>query len=86
MLLVNVTSIGTAASLKLNVYNLDQLGNPYPGPQSNNGFITKTYTAVGATRDQITPPVGSQLQITYSQSGITGGTTTFTVEVQTKSA
>ncbi len=86
LLLVNVTSIGTAASLKVNVYSLDQLGNPYPGPQANNGFISKTITTVSATRDAISAPVGATLQITYSQSGITGGTTTFTVEVQTKSA
>ncbi len=86
VLLVNVTSIGTAASLKVNVYSLDQLGNPYPGPQANNGFISKTATTVIATRDAISAPLGATLQITYSQSGITAGTTTFTVEVQTKSA
>jgi hypothetical protein len=86
MLLINITSLGASASLKVNVYNLDQQGNSYPGPQSNNGFISKTYAATGATRDTITAPMGSTIQITYSQTGLLSGTTTFTVEVQMKSA
>ncbi len=91
LLLVKVTTLsGTTPQLIVNVWALDQQGNRYPLPvaaPANNGFISKSFTAVGATRDAIAAPIGAKIEITYN-TGTTSGTVSivFQVEAQFKSA
>ncbi len=84
--LVNCTAIASttgAATLTVRFYNLDQFGNRYP----DAAFLVKTITAVSKSRDQITAPIGSTIEVTYQLSTTgTGPSATFTVETQFKSA
>ncbi len=80
--LVNCSAIGgTGPTLTIRFYNLDVTGARYP----DAAFLVKTITAVSKTRDQITAPIGSTVEVTYQLAG-TSPTATFTVEVQFKSA
>ncbi len=91
LLLVKVTTLSaTTPQLIVNVWGLDNSGNRYPLPgaaPANNGFISKSFTVVGATRDAINAPLGSTIEITYN-TGTSSGTVNivFTVEAQFKSA
>jgi hypothetical protein len=91
VLLIKVTTISaTTPQLIVNLWALDNSGNRYPLPgaaPANNGFIAKTYTAIGATRDSIPAPIGAQIEITYNTGTSSGATSiVFTVEAQFKSA
>jgi hypothetical protein len=91
VLLVKVTTISaTTPQLIVNLWTLDNSGNRYPLPAAApaaNGFIAKTFTAVGATRDAIAAPIGAQIEITYNTGTSSGATSIiFTVEAQFKSA
>ena len=91
VLLIKVTTISaTTPQLIVNLWQLDNSGNRYPLPgaaPANNGFISKSYTVVGATRDAISAPIGAQIEITYNTGTSSGATSiTFTVEAQFKSA
>jgi len=91
LLLVKVTTISaTTPQLIINLWSLDNSGNRYPLPAAApaaNGFISKAFTAVGATRDAINAPIGTTIEITYNTGTSTGTVNiVFTVEVQTKSA
>ncbi len=80
--LVNTSAIGgTGPTLTIKFYNLDVTGARYP----DAAFLVKTITAVSKTRDQITAPIGSTVEITYQLAG-TSPTATFVLEVQFKSA
>jgi hypothetical protein len=91
VLLIKVTTLSaTTPQLIVNVWALDNSGNRYPLPSTapaNNGFISKAYTVVGATRDNIPAPIGAQIEITYNTGTSSGATSIiFTVEAQFKSA
>jgi len=91
VLLVKVTTLSaTTPQLIVNLWQLDNSGNRYPLPAAapaNNGFISKTYAAVGATRDTIAAPIGAQIEITYNTGSSSGATSiVFTIEAQFKSA
>ena len=80
VLLVNATSIGTTATLTIKVYQLDQAGARYP----DAAIISRAITSASKTRDTIATPLGNKLEITYTITGQTGGTTTFIAELQLK--
>ncbi len=91
LLLVKVTTLSaTTPQLIVNLWALDNSGNRYPLPgaaPANNGFISKSFTAVGATRDAVNAPLGSTIEVTYNTGTSSGATSIiFTVEVQFKSA
>ncbi len=91
VLLVKVTTLSaTTPQLIVNVWGLDNSSNRYPLPgaaPANNGFISKSFTAVGATRDAINAPLGTTIEITYNTGTSSGATSIiFTVEAQFKSA
>jgi hypothetical protein len=91
VLLIKVTTLSaTTPQLIVNVWALDNSGNRYPLPAAapaSNGFISKTYAVVGATRDSIPAPIGAQIEITYNTGTSSGATSIiFTVEAQFKSA
>ena len=91
VLLIKVTTLSaTAPQLIVNLWALDNSGNRYPLPAAapaNNGFIAKTFAAVGATRDNIPAPIGAQIEITYNTGTSSGAISMiFTVEAQFKSA
>ena len=91
ILLVKVTTItATTPQLIVNVWALDQQRNRYPLPvaaPANNGFISVSFTAVGATRNAIAPPIGATIEITYNTGTSSGATSIiFQVEAQFKSA
>src|SRR6266568_8814691 len=91
LLLVKVTTLSaTTPQLIVNLWALDNSGNRYPLPgtaPANNGFIAKTFAAVGATRDNIPAPIGAQIEITYNTGTSSGAISMiFTVEAQFKSA
>src|SRR5437667_9784894 len=69
VLLIKVTTLSaTTPQLIVNVWALDNSGNRYPMPgaaPTNNGFISKSYTAVGDTRDNISAQIGAQIELTY---------------------
>src|SRR5216683_7742357 len=90
VLLIKVTTLSaTTPQLIVNLWSLDNSGNRYPLPgaaPANNGFIAKTFSVVGATRDAINAPLGTTIEITYNTGTSSGATNIiFTVEVQTKS-
>jgi len=91
VLLIKVTTLSaTTPQLIVNLWALDNSGNRYPLPgaaPANNGFISKTFAAVGATRDNIPAPIGAQIEITYNTGTSSGAISMiFTVEAQFKSA
>jgi hypothetical protein len=91
VLLIKVTTLSaTTPQLIVNLWSLDNSGNRYPLPgaaPANNGFIAKTFSVVGATRDSIPAPIGAQIEITYNTGTSSGATSiAFTVEAQFKSA
>src|SRR5437879_13505963 len=69
VLLIKVTTLSaTTPQLIVNLWALDNSGNRYPLPgaaPANNGFIAKTFAAVGATRDNIPAPRGRQIENHY---------------------
>src|SRR5260370_34150688 len=87
VLLIKITTLSaTPPQLIVNLWALDNSGSRYPLPSAapaNNGFIVKTYSAVGATRNNIPAPIGPQIEITYN-TGTSSGTTSivFTDEPQ----
>jgi hypothetical protein len=91
VLLIKVTTISaTTPQLIVNLWQLDNSGNRYPLPAAApaaNGFISVPFTAIGATRNAISAPIGAQIEITYNTGTSSGATSIiFTVEAQFKSA
>src|SRR2546426_11736804 len=91
VLLIKVTTISaTTPQLIVNLWQLDNTGNRYPLPATApaaNGFISVPFTAVGATRNAISAPIGAQIEITYNTGTSSGATSIiFTIEAQFKSA
>ncbi len=87
---VSVLTAGANPNVIINVWNLDQSGNRYPKPGSapaNNGFVSKSFTAIGRTRDVLTSfaasmsPLGSTIEITFN-TGTSGTSISATIDIE----